>query len=53
MNYDSKNDIGKRFRNEYGVLDRPFHEVCRLTRKEADEYYQSGQWYFTDWREYL
>ena len=52
MNYDSKNDIGKRFRNEYGVLDRPFHEVCRLTRKEADEYYQSGQWYFTDGREY-
>ena len=52
MNYDSKNDIGKRFRNDYGVLDRPFHEVCRLTRKEADEYYQSGQWYFTDGREY-
>lgn len=52
MNYNFEKDIEKRFRDQKGNLDRPFQEVCRLTRAEADEYYQSGQWYSIEGREY-
>ena len=45
MNYNFEKDVEKRFRDQKGILNRPFQEVCRLTRSEADEYYQSGQWY--------
>lgn len=36
MNYNFEKDIEKRFRDQKGNLDRPFQEVCRLTRAEAD-----------------
>lgn len=52
MNYNFKKDVEKRFRDQKGILNRPFQEVCRLTRAEADEYYQSGQWYSIKGREY-
>ena len=52
MNYNFEKDVEKRFRDQKGILNRPFQEVCRLTRAEADEYYQSGQWYSIKGREY-
>ena len=52
MNYNFEKDVEKRFRDQKGILNRPFQEVCRLTRSEADEYYQSGQWYSIKGREY-
>ena len=52
MNYNFEKDVEKRFRDQKGILNRPFQEVCRLTRAEADEYYLSGQWYSIKGREY-